>query len=237
MRSPLAGARLISLNSVDSTQNYAADLLKSGENVGAVLAQEQTSGRGRFGRPWHSPPGECLAVSLVFTDYIGHPRPYLLGMGLAVACAQAFECTVQWPNDVVYENRKLGGILTELLPNASGESVPVVGVGINLNLNQAQFPPDIADFATSVRLIHGHRMEPLDALHKILERFEALPELQGWPDLAPIWMELDTTRGKRYKLRDGQEAVALGVGPEGELLCEANGSEHRALAADALLGR
>lgn len=234
MKSPLSTAPLITLDTVDSTQNLAADLLKRGEPIGAVLAQQQTAGRGRFGRAWHSPPGECLAVSLVFSDSIGHPRPYLIGMALAVACAQAFECNVQWPNDVVYENRKLGGILTEMLPNDKGESVPVVGIGINLN--QAHFPADIAAFATSVRLIHGYEIQPMDALNRILERFEALPDLLDWSDLAPIWMALDTTKGKRYKLRDGQVATALGVGEAGELICEADGREHRAMAADALLG-
>ncbi len=234
MKSPIAIAPLISLDSVDSTQNYAADLLKRGQPIGAVLALQQTAGRGRFGRAWHSPPGECLAVSLAFTDYVGHPRPYLLGMGLAVACAQAFECTVQWPNDVVYENRKLGGILTELLPNDKGESVPVVGVGINLN--QANFPADIAGIATSVRLLHGYEIQLIDALERILEQFEALPELLNWSELASIWMALDTTKGKQYKLRDGQVATASGLGPDGELICEVDGREHWALAADALLG-
>jgi BirA family biotin operon repressor/biotin-[acetyl-CoA-carboxylase] ligase len=234
MKSPLANAKLVSLGSVDSTQTYAGDLLKGGERIGGVLALEQKAGRGRFGRTWHSPSGDCLAVSLVFTDSIGHPRPYLLGMGLAVACAQAFECSVQWPNDVVYQNRKLGGILTELLPNDKGESVPVVGVGVNLN--QANFPSDIAEFATSIRLANGCQTTPLEALTKILQRFSALPELVHWSDLEPIWMPLDTTMGKRYKLRDGQEAIANGIGLGGELLCEVDGAEYRALAADALLG-
>lgn len=233
MRSPLKDSIFVKLDTVDSTQNYAAAMLRDGEAVGGVLSLEQTAGRGRFGRAWHSPPGECLAVSIVFRESVGHPRPYLLGMGFAVACAQAFECNVQWPNDVVYQSRKLGGILTELLPNEKGEQVPVVGIGINLN--QASFPAEIASFATSVRLIHGEGVHPMNALSQILERFMALPELEVWADLEPIWAKFDTTAGKQYKLRDGQVATGLRLGGEGELICDSQGQEHRVLAADALM--
>ena len=234
MRSPLIDGPLIGLQTVDSTQAYAAAMLRRGEPVGAVYSLEQTAGRGRFGRPWHSPRGTSLSVSMVFPYYVGHPRPYLIGMSLAVACARAFDCQLQWPNDLVYEGRKLGGILTEMSPDAEDRSVPVVGVGINLN--QTSFEPDIADRATSLLLAHGKEVMAVDALDQILTEFEALPEIREWSDLAPFWNQFDATPGKRYRLRDGQEAIATGVGSQGELLCVADGAEHSALAADALMG-
>ena len=233
MRSSLASAPLITLDSVDSTQNHAANLLKQGQPVGAVLALQQTAGRGRFGRAWHSPPGECLAVSLVFSDYANHHKPYLIGMALAVACAKAFEAQVQWPNDIVFGNRKLGGILTELMPNAQGHQVPVVGVG--LNLNQNDFPEEISEIATSMLRELKTAVEPIAALENILDSFCSLPEVTTWRDLEPHWLPLDATPGKRYRLQDGRSSTALRIGAEGELIALVEGHEEHILAADAML--
>src|SRR5689334_685908 len=191
MTSPLHIADLIVLDSVDSTQRHAADLIKSGEFAGGILALEQTEGKGRFGRKWYSPPGECLAVSLIFTNYAKHPRPYLIGMSLAVACARAFKAEVQWPNDVVIRGRKLGGILTELLPNDKGVLIAVVGVGINLN--HMSFDDEVAHLAISLQLAHGLAMEPLEALQRMMQQFETLREIQSWSDLAATWQRYDAT--------------------------------------------
>ena len=233
MTSSLHSADLIVLESVDSTQRYAAEQIKGGEFLGGVLALEQTEGKGRFGRKWHSPPGECLAVSLVFTNYAKYPRPYLIGMSLAVACARAFRAQVQWPNDVVIHGRKLGGILTELLPNAEGQLIPVVGVG--LNLNQSAFDDEIADVAISLVMAHGLEVEPTEALARIMQQFETLREVQTWSDLAHYWERYDATEGKRYTLNDGRIGIAKSIGPDGELICDVDGHEERVLAADALM--
>ncbi len=234
MQSPLHDAPLYELETVDSTQSYAANLLKSGEPVGGVLALEQTEGKGRFGRKWHSPPGECLAVSLVFNNYAKHPRPYLIGMSLAVACARAFKAQVQWPNDVVFNGRKLGGILTELLPDNNDRQIPIVGVG--LNLNQQSFPEEIVMSAASVVMSHGMEVDPQEALARILQQFETLREAESWADLATWWARYDATPGKRYTLHDGREGIAQSIGPEGELICTVDGKEERVLAADAIMG-
>lgn len=234
LSSPLDRAPLICLDSVDSTQNYAASLLVGGQPVGGVLSKEQTGGRGRFGRPWYSPAGESLSVSLVFRDLEGHSRPYLIGMTLAVAAARAFDCQVRWPNDIVCGEKKLGGILTEMLPDQNGIPVPIVGVGINLN--QSHFPEEIAPIATSVRQQSGKEIEPKEALEQILVRLESLPEPNAWLDLQPHWLQVDNTPGKRYRLQDGRSGLALSVGSEGELICLVEGREEQILAADAILG-
>lgn len=231
MRSPLETGPLVVLDSVDSTQNHAAVLLRQGSPVGAVLSLEQTAGRGRFGRPWSSPPGQCLAVSLIFEP---HPRPYLLGMALAVACAEAFGCQASWPNDVVAAGRKLGGILTEMLSDAQEQSRPVVGVG--LNLSNAALPPELAETATSLESITARLWTPQEALDAILGRFILIPTLTSWQDLASRWKAVDATPGKQYRLQDGRVGSAMRVGEEGELICEVEGIEQSVLAADALLG-
>lgn len=227
MQSPLERGPLITLKSTDSTQNAAAALIREGKPVGALLALEQTAGRGRFGRPWSSPPNQCLAVSLVFAP---HPRPYLMGMALAVACAEAFGCQVQWPNDVVYGGKKLGGILTEIVP----ESIPLVGVGVNLT--DAAYPPELSETATSLIATMGKVLDPQEALRRILKSFSQLPDITTWQDLAAAWSRVDATPGKQYRLQDGRVGTAQRIGADGELICLIAGKEHRVLAADAILG-
>lgn len=230
MRVLAENSPILRLDSVDSTQKVAIDLLRRGEPVGAVQALEQTQGKGRFGRPWHSPSRDCLAVSLVLSEHAGHPKPYLLGMALAVAAARAFSIHVQWPNDLVYAGKKLGGILTEVVAIETGRSVPVLGIGINLN--QETFPEDIQSRATSLRQLGSEPVEPDDALTALIESARQLPEPQSWDSLRPYWMEMDETPGKRYRQIDGSEVWATGIGPNGELL-HAGGV---VLAADAILG-
>lgn len=219
---------------VNSTQNLAAEYLLRGSTVGVVFAHDQVQGRGRFGRPWLSAPGDSLTFSLVFREYADHPRPYLVGMAVALAAAGALHCQLRWPNDLVEGERKLGGILTELLPDEQGRRVPVVGVGINLN--QSSFPEEVAAIATSAHLMHGGSYDPRQVGEDILKRLSGLPEPTSWSALAPIWGLFDATPGKRFRLATGEEAIALGIGSDAQLLCSVDGESRSVMAADALFG-
>jgi BirA family biotin operon repressor/biotin-[acetyl-CoA-carboxylase] ligase len=231
MRRPTGQIRQI--ESVDSTQAIVADELKEGRILSIVLADFQSAGRGRFDRVWVSSPGESLMVSMAFPDYADHPRPHLIGMAIAVAAAGVLHCQLQWPNDLVLNGKKLGGILTEIITDVNGRRVPVVGVGINLR--QSSFPPELAH-ATSIAMERGSSEDPLRVLNLILFRLDLLPEPNSWADLAPTWMLFDRTPGKQYKLQDGRQGVAIGIGPEGQLLCAVDGESTSVLAADAIFG-
>ena len=234
MKSPVATGEWREFDTVASTQEIAADFLKQGENVGAVLARHQTHGHGRFGREWISGRDDSLTMSLIFRDYPDHPKPYLIGMSVAVAAAGAIHAVLQWPNDLVLGHHKAGGILTELMPDQDGRLIPVVGVGINLN--QKSFPEEIRERATSVHLYHGGTYEPEAVAQSIIQRLGPLPEPSSWAELSPIWHLFDHTPGKKYTLQDGREATALGIGPEGQLICSAAGETTSVLAADAIFG-
>ncbi|MHB8634900.1 MAG: biotin--[acetyl-CoA-carboxylase] ligase [Fimbriimonadaceae bacterium] len=234
MTSPVGSAKWLIIDSAGSTQDVAAQQLAAGEQVGAVLARDQVGGRGRLERKWHSTPGDSLAVSFIFQAYADHAQPHLIGMATAVAAAGALNCQLQWPNDLIAEGRKLGGILTELASDSRGRKVPIVGVGVNLN--QTAFPPDIADRATSLRLVHGGTYEAVDVAKRIAARLELMPEPNNWSDIQIVWDVFDATPGKRFRLQDGAEAVAIGVGPSGQLLCSVAGDPRTVFAADAILG-
>lgn len=226
--------RRLQLDEVESTQDIARAKLLAGERVDLVVAKNQVSGRGRLGRIWLSSPGDSLTMSLIFHEYADDPQAHLIGMAVAVAVAGAIHSELRWPNDTVFGKRKAGGILTELLPNAQGQRVPVVGVGINMN--QTAFPEEIAEIATSLRIEHGREYQAEPLILSILERISRLPEPRRWSDLAPIWDLFDRTPGKQYRLASGELAVGLGVGSEGQLLCSVDGESRTVLAAEALFG-
>ena len=234
MKNPLALGSWLELDSVDSTQDVAAKCLSVGDRVGIVYAHDQLVGRGRFGRKWFSKKGDSLTVSLVFNDYADHPKPHLIGMAVAIAAAGALHVELRWPNDLILGTRKVGGILTEILTDAEGRKVPVVGLGINLN--QSEFPEEVDGIATSLLLTHGGEYEGSKVINSILARLETLPEPNSWTDFAPIWALFDRTKGKNYRLADGTPAVAVGVGSEGQLICSVEGETRYVLAAEALFG-
>ena len=222
------------VESVTSTQALAAKYVLDGSKIGVVYAHEQTGGRGRFDRTWLSKEGDSLTFSLIFRAYADHPNAYLIGMSAALAAAGVLHCQVRWPNDLTVGELKLGGILTELLPDSEGRLIPVVGIGINLN--QTEFPSELKEIATSVHLSRGGSYDPQLIAHRIVERFASLPEPNKWSDLLPIWNVFDNTPGKKYRMQSGEVGVALGIGSDGQLLCSVDGESRTVLAAEAIFG-
>lgn len=234
MKSPLEGGTWQNFGEVLSTQDLAANEVKQCRG-GVFFAANQTLGRGRFGREWLSQPDESLTMSMAFMAYADHPKPYLIGMTVAVAAAAVLHCEIAWPNDLVADGFKLGGILTELVCDDQGRRIPVVGVGINLN--QRSFPPEIKDIAASLAMHHGGSYAPLTVAESIVDRLAKMPEPDTWSDLAPVWNLFDHTPGKRYRTLEGAEAIALGIGPDGQLMCSVHGETTSILAADAIFGQ
>ena len=146
---------------VDSTMRIAADL----EVGDVVVADEQTAGQGRHGHAWYSVPGAGLYCSMVLD-----PSPLLtLALGLATAEAIGVPCDLRWPNDVMLGNKKLAGILVQLVDHKA-----IAGIGINLN--HTSFPPELE--ATSLRIHTGREASAdpiLDALLAAVESYIALP--------------------------------------------------------------
>lgn len=234
MRSPLLDGPLVEVDEVPSTQTVVAEGVRAGNGPGAVLALHQTEGRGRFDRVWLSEPGASLNLSMAMRGYADHPEPWLVGMALAIAAAGALHCRLRWPNDLSLDGRKLGGILTEIVEDPQGRRIPVVGIGVNLN--QRSFPAEIADRAISLVQHREGTYAARSVADAILARLEDMPEPTEWRALETAWCLFDDTSGKRYTLPDGREAVGLGVGPHGELLCAVDGESLTVMAGDALFG-
>jgi BirA family biotin operon repressor/biotin-[acetyl-CoA-carboxylase] ligase len=174
-------------------------------------------------------------MSLVYRSYSEHREPWLIGMAVAIAVARATRARLQWPNDVVFDRRKLAGVLTELLPAGPDKKVPVIGVGVNLN--QASFPDEIAGSATSMFATTGVRHDARTLAHQIVGEIAGIPEPDDWRAIAADWAALDDSPGKSYRLATGETAVARRIGEQGALVCTVGGVERKVMAADSILGR
>jgi BirA family biotin operon repressor/biotin-[acetyl-CoA-carboxylase] ligase len=195
------GEPIFYYNDVGSTNDEAARLAERGAAQGTtVVASAQHAGRGRFGRPWFSPAGAGLYVSVVIRDRQAAPLLTLAG-GVAVAegilAATGLPTEIKWPNDVVVHSgrrRKLAGVLAEGSTTAEGLLYVILGYGINLR--PAAYPPEIADRATSLESELGRPVdaglvlgETLAALAKWIAALlsgNTLPLLTRWRELSPL---------------------------------------------------
>lgn len=219
---------------VESTQDVAKESLLTATPAGVIFAHHQAAGRGRFKRTWESKFGDSLTMSMILDQYPDHKEPWLVGMSIAVAVAGVLHAQLQWPNDVILGGKKVAGILTEIHPNSKGEKIPIVGIGINLN--QTEFPDSIAHRATSLKINTGKTYEAESLARQIVLAIENAPEPSSWDEIAPVWMIFDKTAGKQYQLPNGVISTAIGLGPNGQLICSVEGETTSVLAADAIFG-
>ena len=202
----------------DSTNERAKELAAAGAPHGTlVTADEQTAGRGRQGRAWTAPPGDALLLSLVLREL--SDRHALVPLAAAVAVCEAceataaVECAIKWPNDVWIDRRKVAGILIEGRPQ---QRWAVLGIG--LNVTTAEFPPELADLATSLALAAPPgppREDVLDALLAALDRLLTAPP----GDVLGAWRARDALRGAEVAW-DGGRGTAAGISDAGALRVE-----------------
>ncbi|MBQ1977737.1 MAG: biotin--[Ruminococcus sp.] len=167
----------IYLKETESTNTYAKALLKSGEpcaHFTLIYAENQTKGRGRLGREWLSKKGDTLCMSLI-SPYPHNPAITLLsalGVHKALAKITDADIKIKWPNDLITENKKLCGILTE-----STDKYAVIGIGINLNTEV--FSEEIEHKATSLKLVTGKRFIPEEIAEIVAEEVIAVLQESG----------------------------------------------------------
>jgi len=156
-----------------STNQLALELAAAGESHGAVvLAEEQTAGRGRLGRAWHSEKTSGIYVSVILRPALAPQQAPLLTLAAGLAAHDAVEevtglqAELKWPNDLLLGGKKVCGILTEMQAEAYRVNYVVVGIGINVN--HARLPKELEASATSLRLAAGRDFSRLDLLAHLL---------------------------------------------------------------------
>jgi BirA family biotin operon repressor/biotin-[acetyl-CoA-carboxylase] ligase len=219
--------------SLGSTNERAWQWLREGAVHGSVVtADEQSAGRGRRGRTWHSPPGLGIYASVLLRPALAPARLASLGLAVAVALREAvatFEVPVRckWPNDLRAEGRKLGGILCEA---RHGEDACEVVVGFGLDVHAVAWPRELATVATSMAQALGRPRGPgrahvLAAVLAALEEVLAAFERGGFSAIRGRYEPWCETIGQRVcfgELGDAHapSGVAVGLADDGALLVQ-----------------
>ena len=201
---------IVILAVTDSTNRVAMEMAENGAPDGTVVvADAQTAGRGRMGRRWVSPAGKNLYVSLLLRPSVPTVDAPRLALVAGVALADAVEAvgvpaSLKWPNDLYCGGRKAAGILAEMASDPDGVRHVVIGVGLNVNMVKADFPPDLRGTATSLRIWAGRVFRRVDVLARLLDAFGTrYVEFigGGFASLHDGWDRRDFLRGRRVLLR------------------------------------
>lgn len=238
------------LDEVDSTNDEAARQLAAGRTAPfVILARQQARGRGRLGRAWHSASSSNLYASFAFRPSVPPARMtiFTLWMGVAVCelIANFAPLTpgLKWPNDILFDGRKAGGMLTEARIDADQIRDLVFGLGLNVNGPAGGWPSDLAHRATSLA---EQAQAPLDInrftaalIGRVLLAYEQFADGEHAKTFADLWQRYDVLRGKPIALLQGTRRIAgtaQGIDDEGSLLIRsAHGRLQRFHAGDVTL--
>lgn len=176
LNTKVMGNRIIHFDTLESTNDYAKQVASDESEGTVIISEEQTKGKGRLGRQWHSKSGEGVWMSIILKpEILPYKAPFLtLIAGASIAKALndlGVETSIKWPNDVILNGKKISGILTEL--SAEIERVNYVVLGIGMNVKTIEFSPEISDIATSLYK-EGYNISRVDIVRAILREFENL---------------------------------------------------------------
>ncbi len=230
------GQRILFFKSIKSTMDYAKKIAERDEPEGTVvIADYQSHGRGRFGRIWKANPGENILMSIILRPKIPLERFSIFPFLSAVAVAESIEknanikVTTKWPNDLLINGKKFCGILMEA--SITAESGDFIILGIGINVNQSEFPPEIRDYATSLYLSTGKIYDRTELVKDILRQleinYENLNKSNDFKSVFERWKKRCEMLGKRIKvILSGKEITgkAIDVDDMGFLLLEDDNS-------------
>ena len=235
------------LPSCDSTNAVLLARAEAGAPSGTVvIAEEQTAGRGRRGRSWFSSPGDSLTFSLLWRFAPGTaPAGLSLAVGVAVARALqkvgAGDTALKWPNDILKQGRKLGGILVELVPGAPHAAV--IGIGINLQLPPGM-PDDVRAASAAIDAIDAAAADSNALYAALLGELLATLESFGGGGFAALraeWLARHAFQDVPVSIASdfGAPAVGIcrGVDVDGALLLDVDGRSERILSGEVSLRR
>lgn len=175
----LLGTEILSFDVVDSTNAVAKEKAIAGCREGTIIiADKQTGGRGRMGRDWVSPSGKGVWMSIVLRPSIVPTKAPLITSMAAVAVMKAIQrvtdlnVSIKWPNDILIDGKKVCGILTEMQGDMDIIHYVVVGIGINVNLEETDFPKELRDKATSLKMELGVNVRRVDIIQVLLKELE-----------------------------------------------------------------
>ncbi|BAQ10834.1 biotin--[acetyl-CoA-carboxylase] ligase [Bacillus sp. OxB-1] len=224
------GRNILYYETCPSTQLIAHDEAQNGAADGTVvISEEQTSGKGRLSRPWSSVSGKGIWMSVIARPSLTPQQAPQLTLVAAVAVTRAIEDltgiepAIKWPNDILVHGRKVTGILTELQADPDRVKAIILGIGMNVNQDKADFPEELQEIATSLKHVTGKDVNRAEMIAKILSYLELYVDMyvkNGFAPIKLIWEGYSNTMGKRIRavmLHETIEGTAVGISDEGVL--------------------
>ncbi|AYC29408.1 biotin--[acetyl-CoA-carboxylase] ligase [Paenisporosarcina cavernae] len=232
--------------SLTSTQVIAHEKAQHGALHGTVIvSEEQTAGRGRLQRKWDSGAGKGLWMTIILRPDIHVSRAPQLTLIAAVAVVKGIEdvtgvqAQIKWPNDVLINGKKCTGILTELQADVDRVQAVLLGIGINVLHDKEDFPEELKDIATSLKMESGeavNRAKLAATIWNYLEKYSDLYLEQGFEPIRLLWESYSTSIGQQIIARTAREVIegrAKGITKDGVLLVEdSTGKIHEIYSAD-----
>ncbi|MDP2891911.1 MAG: biotin--[acetyl-CoA-carboxylase] ligase [Bacillota bacterium] len=233
---------------IDSTNNKARELAASGCAQGLiVLADEQDIGKGRMGRRWYSPVGVGIYFSVVLRPELHPSQAPQITVAAAVAAVRAIRVLTgidaqnKWPNDIVADDKKIAGIMTEMSADMDRINWMVVGIGVNVN--NTWFPPEIAEHATSLKNITGANFSRVQLLlticHELEDILDVLIKKGNFQEILEEYESYSAIIAKRVRITrkdSSTEGTVEGFDRDGALLLKLdNGEIERIVSGDVSL--
>jgi BirA family biotin operon repressor/biotin-[acetyl-CoA-carboxylase] ligase len=238
------GKKIHFFEAVDSTNTKAYEFALRGAREGeVVIAESQKKGRGRLGREWFSPPFSNLYLSVILRPKIPPHQASLITLMAAVATADALrkfsglDPRIKWPNDVLLNDRKVAGLLNEIHSEADRIHFVILGIGINLNMDESMVSKEIRSRATSLKKEMGQTISRKEFLKTLLGELETWYEVfleEGGTTILKAWRDRAQIQGKQVNVTSFGETlrgVAIDVDSDGALILETETGERKRVVA------
>lgn len=245
-------AQFVYYDSAESTNNIAKKLAANNAAEGTVVvAEEQTGGKGRFDRIFFSPKYKSILFSLILRpECLPKDAPKFTLMA-AVAIILAMErfnlhAGIKWPNDILFHNKKIVGILTEMSAAIERVNYIVIGTGINANISSDEFPAEIKNIAASLAEMNGNQnISRPNFFRAVLEEFDKLyteVNLHGFDKIFELWRKYDITLNQNVKVISAESRIvfkgkAVDIDSDGALIVSTDGGLRTVYAGDVSIRR
>ncbi|KXZ38912.1 BirA family transcriptional regulator, biotin operon repressor / biotin-[acetyl-CoA-carboxylase] ligase [Alkalithermobacter thermoalcaliphilus JW-YL-7 = DSM 7308] len=229
LKTNIIGKEIIYFETIDSTNDYAKKIAKKSSEGTIVISEEQTKGKGRMGRFWHSSKKDGIYMSIILKpDILPNDAPIITQIaGLSVVKALNklnVDAKIKWPNDILINNKKVCGILTEM--SIEIDRIDYIVLGIGINVKTLDFSEDIKNIATSI-LKEGYNLNRLDIITLVLDEFENLYldyiNTKNKQIIANMCKEYSALIGKDIyviQFNDRKRAKCIDINKEGNLIVQ-----------------
>ena len=227
------GKNLYIFNEVNSTNTVAKFLsMNNAENGSVVISEKQRAAKGRSGKKWESPIGGVW-LSIILTPTIDYSKLPLITLATGVAVAKTIEKTgiknpeIKWPNDIMIKDKKVCGILTEAVSKFNTIENIIIGVGIDANINIADFSEELQNGTTSIKEELGRKENENVLIRIFLEEFEKIHDEiknNGFEKILKEWRKRSYSIGKIVEVKEPfnkqYDGYVVGISKEGALVVE-----------------